>query len=281
MAGYHVLDRNPFFETMCEVVKDWETTDVVMFSNTVDLSRIVEQRKALRKAGPTPPTYTAYMVRAISLALRDHPKINRLVWRLPFRKRLVQLDEVHAVVAVERPGDEVDMAFPTIVRDSDRRSSLEIADALRKASATDSENDPTWKKFRFLLRHLPARINRRLIGMPAMHPKLWMQHHGGSFLITSPAKYGVDRIFVKVTWPLAFSFGEVKERPVAVDGRVEARATTDLTLSWQRRLTTGAVAAQFFSTICRRLRDLDLEEQLLPDAPLEAVAPPAEPVASA
>ncbi|MCK6473823.1 MAG: 2-oxo acid dehydrogenase subunit E2 [Planctomycetes bacterium] len=278
MAGYRVLDRNPFFETMCEIVKDWETEDVVMFSNTVDLSRAVEQRKALRKAGRMPPTYTAYMVRAISLALRDHPKINRLVWRLPLRKRLVQLEDVHAAVAVERPGDEVDMAFPTIVRDSDRRSSLEIAEALRKASATDPENDPTWRKFRFLLRHLPAWANRRLIGMPVMHPKLWMEHHGGSFLITSPAKYGVDRIFVKVAWPLAFSFGEVKERPVAVDGRVEARTTTDLTLSWQRRLTTGAVAAQFFNSICRRLRDLDLDEQLLSETPHEAAALPAEPV---
>lgn len=280
MAGYRVLGRNPFFETMCEVVKDWETTDVVMFSNTVDLSRVVEQRKALRRAGRAAPTYTAYMVRAISLALRDHPKINRLVWRLPFRKRLVQLDEVHAVVAVERPGDEVDMAFPTIVRDSDRRSSLEIAEALRKASSVDQENDPTWKKFRFLLRRLPARVNRMLISFPSLHPKAWLRHHGGSFLITSPAKYGVDRIFVKVTWPLAFSFGEVKDRPVAVDGRVEARATTDLTLSWQRRLTTGAVAAQFFSTICRRLRDLDLDEPLLPEAAQETAVPLAAPAVS-
>ena len=32
MAGYRVLDRNPFFETMCEIVKDWETEDVVMFA---------------------------------------------------------------------------------------------------------------------------------------------------------------------------------------------------------------------------------------------------------
>ncbi len=261
MRSHKTLPRNPFYKTMCGVIKGWATQDVVQFSRTVDLTTIEHMRESARANGLCRPTYTALIIKAISLALRDHPKVNRLAFDHLFLKRLVQLNEVHAAVAVECGLDDYDIAVPTILRDTDQKSSGEITGALAKSARAGSSGDQTRKKFLFMLRHLPARLNHTLISLPGLAPSLWTKHHGGSFLLTSPAKYGVETIFVKTSWPLTFSFGLVEEKALVVNGKVEARRATVLTLSWHRRLTTGAVIAHFFNEIVRRLAEGDLEDK--------------------
>ena len=72
-------------------------------------------------------------------------------------------------------------------------------------------------------------------------------------MISSPAKYGVDMMVGHWPWPVGFSFGLVKERPVAVDGQVLARPTMTLIMSFDRRLMAGAPAARFFNAVAQAL----------------------------
>jgi pyruvate/2-oxoglutarate dehydrogenase complex dihydrolipoamide acyltransferase (E2) component len=58
-------------------------------------------------------------------------------------------------------------------------------------------------------------------------------------------------------WPMGFSFGLVKERPVAIDGSVVARPTMMLSMSFDRRLMAGAPAARFFSAVGECLKNAE------------------------
>jgi hypothetical protein len=72
-------------------------------------------------------------------------------------------------------------------------------------------------------------------------------------MISSPAKYGVDIMVGAWPWPLGFSFGFVRRRPVAVGDRVEVRPTMFVTMSFDRRIMGGAPAARFFNSVCEEL----------------------------
>ena len=86
-------------------------------------------------------------------------------------------------------------------------------------------------------------------------------------MISSPAKYGVDMMVANWPWPIGYSFGLVKDRPIAVDGAVRAGPTMALTMSFDRRLMGGAPAARFFRTVCDHVEHAELEMALHPGAP--------------
>jgi hypothetical protein len=115
-----------------------------------------------------------------------------------------------------------------------------------------------------LIQKLPCRLARWIFSLPRWFPKMWVEHRGGAVMISSPAKYGVDVMVGAWPWPLGFSFGLVKERPVALAGAVAVRPTMMLTMSFDRRLMGGAPAARFFHTVCRFLEEA--ETQLCADA---------------
>ena len=72
-------------------------------------------------------------------------------------------------------------------------------------------------------------------------------------MISSPAKYGVDMLVGNWPWPIGFSFGLVKERPVVIEGNIVARPTMMLIMSFDRRLMAGAPAARFFNAVAQAL----------------------------
>lgn len=58
-------------------------------------------------------------------------------------------------------------------------------------------------------------------------------------------------------WPIGFSFGLVKDRPIVVNGLVVARPTMMLIMSFDRRLMAGAPAARFFNAVATSLQDAE------------------------
>ena len=72
-------------------------------------------------------------------------------------------------------------------------------------------------------------------------------------MISSPAKYGVDLLVGNWPWPIGFSFGIVKDRPIAIDGTVQVRPTMSLIMSFDRRIMSGAPAARFFKSVADKL----------------------------
>ncbi len=259
--AYRVLPHDRWMAAMEGHIQEAVSMDVVTFTSLVDASSLRLLRASQELRSGARPSYTALVIKAISLALRNNPRMNRLVLPWPFKYRHVQLEEVHAVVAVEKVAGDMDTVFAGLLRNSDGKTVGEITSELREMASVTEEEDPRLRLAMRLVRRLPAFVSRFLFGLPRRSPRLWVENRGGSFALTTVGKYGVDAISAKWPWPLTFTFGEVKERPMVVDGRVEARLSLYLTMAFKRQLTNGAPAARFFHEIVRRLERAEMKSE--------------------
>lgn len=264
--AYRVLPYDRWTAAMAFSVDEVNRMNVVSFISLIDATSLATIRD--QGVDGMKPTYTALVIKAISLALREHPEMNRLVLGGLYRHRLVQLRPVDAVVAVER--DQGERVYSAILRDTDRMSVAEITANLHHlATGGDAENETwRWHLFMRLIRWTPAAFCRWLFGLGRYSPRLWRRYRGGAFVVTTVGKYGVDAIAVKWNMPLTFTFGEVKKRPIVVGEQVVARQSFYLTLSWHRELCRGAPAARFFHTVCQFLEKAD--EYLSESTPISA-----------
>jgi hypothetical protein len=256
VMGYRFEGRNKFFHANRSIVEyEIRPAHTVTFVSEVDLTQIERVRL---QAGESRPSYTAFVAKAVAIALKEFPYANRRVTRRgpwPLARTCLQtFDRVDVTVAAERnmPGIEY-CAFADVIRDCDRRSLDEINAWLRNLAACSVEDNRQWREFSTLIQRLPRWLSTLLIRMPCFVPRMWEKYRGGAVLISSPAKYGVDEVTATWTWPLGISFGYVKSRPVACNGRVEIRPTFRLTLNFDRRVMAGAQAARFFARLVELL----------------------------
>jgi len=247
--SYRFLPRNRYLSVQTRLVKEWRANDVVAFSQLVDFTEVELERSRRETAGLLKPSYTAFVIDSIARALRDHPKLNRLVYHGLGGYRWAQFEQVDMAVAAELVEGDLDIAYGSIIRNADQLGLEGIATMLARLASAPAA-DPQLRR----LSQFPATLTVVLARLTGLHPKLWVRFRGGSCCITSPAKYGVESIVVKGAWPLQFAFGRVAERAMVVDGQCVARRSAVLSLSWHRELTTGAVAARFFEQIVVQLQ---------------------------
>lgn len=254
MASYSIMGRNPFFEALGGLNAYNRSDDKVGMVVETDMSSACRLRDRYAARGLRKPSFTALVARAVALALREQAYANRIPFTLPGYKRIVQLDDVHVMVAVEKdwPGRE-QAVFVGNLRHADQMGLGRMTELLRGFAHADESNCAEWRTMLRLLRWLPPLLARRVMALPFLHPRLWVAFHGGAVLISSPAKYGIDVMMGTWPWPLGISFGLVKDRPMAVQGRVTVRPAMNLTLSFDRRLMGGAPAARFLKVVARNL----------------------------
>lgn len=174
--------------------------------------------------------------------------------------RFQQFHGGDVAVACERdvPGVEA-AAFIDVLRDADRMSLAEIGDWLRRLAASDETGNRQWRDYRWLMTRFPRRLAAFLIHLAAFFPSLWARYRGGSAVISSPAKYGVDAVIGSWPAPIGISFGLAKPRAVVRGGKVVARPTFALTLNFDRHVMAGAPAAKFFNRIVELLERAETE----------------------
>lgn len=245
------------------------------FLNSVDLTSVEAVRAEATAAGRPKPSYTACVVKAVAIALREFPYANRRLWGwwwVPtFETRMQRFDRRDITVAVERnlPGVEV-AVFSDVVRDADEHSLEAITERLAALSNADTETNEQWRQFSTLLTRYPHWFSTLLIRLPVFFPKLWVKYRGCAAMVSSPARYGVDAIAATWTSPLGFSFGVVEPRPIVKNGKVDSCPTFTLTLNFDRRVMAGAQAARFFHRV------VELLESAGPELRDGAVPAPAE-----
>jgi pyruvate/2-oxoglutarate dehydrogenase complex dihydrolipoamide acyltransferase (E2) component len=247
--SYRFLERNHYLSTHVGLVKEWRAQDAVAFSQLVDFTEVERERSRRKAEGLTKPTYTSFVVDSVARALRDHPKLNRIVYRGPAGYRWAQFEQIDVAVAAEVVEGDLDIAYASIIRNADQAGLEGITNTLSRLAAAPTE-DPQLKR----LRKFPAALTVGLARLTGLHPKLWVRYRGGCACVTSPAKYGIESIIAKSSWPLQFAFGRVAERPMVVDGQCVPRLSVMLSLCWHRELTTGAEAARFFERIVVQLQ---------------------------
>ncbi len=258
MSDFKILGKNRFFEVLEGLNKENRSDNKVAMLSEIDMSSVERLRVANMRLAGVKPSYTAFVAKAVSLALREQPHANRIAIELPFWKRIVQLNDIHMTVAVERdrPGLEQGVYAGTI-RHTDRLDLTALTRELQALAQATPETSERWRKFKWVVEKLPCWLAGWVLSIPRLSPDLWIEHRGGSVMISSPAKYGVDIMVGAWPWPLGFSFGLVKERPLAIGGEVVVRPTMMLTMSFDRRLMGGAPAARFIRTVCDHLENAE------------------------
>lgn len=226
----------------------------VTFMHLVDLTAIEAVRARAAAGRACKPSYTAFVVKALALALRAFPYANcRASW-WPWRgPRLQQFHCCDIAVACERNLPDAPMAaFIDVLRDADRASLADITDWLHRLAHCDTSTNVQWRSFHTVITRLPGWLAGILLRLPWLAPSLWVKYRGGAAIVSSPARYGVDAVLATWPHPIGVSFGRVQDRPLVDEGQVVARPTFWLTLNFDRRVMAGAQAARFF----RRLVDL-------------------------
>lgn len=271
---YRIEPRNPFFEVASAIVRhEVDTRHKVTFVSEVDLTKVDAIRNAAAASGREKPSFTALVVKAVALGLREKPYANRRVVQSvlvscfpPFRflfarYRIQAFDHVDVAVAVERQIQGSEMAaFIDVLRDVDEMPLSEVRERLYILSTADEANNKQWRTFSGLVRALPSWLAAFFVRLPIYSPALWVKYRGGAAMVSAPGKYGFDTIVANWWAPLGVSFGVVRDRPIVIDGELAVRRTFNLTMNFDLRIMAGAQAAQFFRRVVERLRDGDLDE---------------------
>jgi 2-oxoacid dehydrogenases acyltransferase (catalytic domain) len=245
----------------------------VVFLGEVDLSqveRVREQAILYQK-----PSYTTFVVKAVALAVRDHPHANRRVCRggaWPFGGLRTQ-SFLHRDLAVamdrEVPGSE---ATPSVdvLEDADEALLEKINADLRALTKDGVSPHGLASQFGGLMARLPAWVTRRWFRGKLESPEFWARHRGGAILVSSPPKDGIDTILETGPYPIVVTFGLVKDRPVVVEGEVVVRKTFNLSLQFDRRVMTASLAARFFHRIVEILEkaEVEMKPYLLDEVPM-------------
>jgi pyruvate dehydrogenase E2 component (dihydrolipoamide acetyltransferase) len=184
----------------------------------VSMAAAAQVREDLRFGGVAPlPSYNDLVVRAVALALRELPALNASY----VDGSTLRFARINIGIAVATPDA---LVVPTLY-DADRRSVTEIAAESRRLAER-------------------AR-SRSLTADDLAH---------GTFTVSNLGMLGVRRFSAVINPPQAaiLAVGEVAERPVVEDGKLQARLTMEVALSCDHRVVYGAEAAQFL----QRLRAL-------------------------
>lgn len=167
-------------------------------------------------------TYLPFVIKALIASLRVHPKLN------------AELDEENEEIVIKRDyhigiavATDVGLMVP-VLKDAQNKGMLQLASESRELAqkARDREVAPDELK-------------------------------GGTITITNFGAIGGDYATPVLNFPevAIVGLGELKQRPVVVDGEVEARYTLPLSITIDHRVIDGAEVAEFAGTLGRYLSD--------------------------
>ena len=197
-------------------VTEWVSVDV---TRTVELVERLKDDPEFRDVRVSPLLLVA---KALVLAVRRNPDINAS-WD-EAAQEIVFKHYVNLGVAAATPRG---LIVPN-VKDADRMSLRELADALAALTAT-------------------ARDGRT---QPAMSA-------GGTITITNVGVFGVDAgtPIINPGEAAILCLGAVRDMPWVVDGELAVRKVTQLALSFDHRLVDGQLGSTFLADIARVLED--------------------------
>jgi len=189
----------------------------VHFTAEIDLTEIERVRDAAASVALR-PTYTAFVAKAVAIALREFPYANRRLFRplgLPFLSYFQSFHGTDVAVAIERNIEgQAAVAYIEVLRDVHGQTLEQLTERLRHFSTTDVTNSAQWRDFARLATSFPAPLASFIVRLPCHFPSMWQKYRGGSVLISSPAKYGVDGVVAAWTHPLGITFGLAQKKPM-------------------------------------------------------------------
>jgi pyruvate dehydrogenase E2 component (dihydrolipoamide acetyltransferase) len=180
----------------------------------VDMTRAREAREALLAAGGEKISFNDIILKAVAMALRQHPECNAW-WQ---EDHIRYWNEVHVSMAVAIE----DGLITPVIRHTDLKSLREIA-----AESKD----------------LAGRARER-----RLTPE---EYTGGTFSVSNLGMLDIDEFTAVINPPEAgiLAVGRLTEQPVVHQGAVAIRPRMRLTMSCDHRVIDGATGARFLQTL--------------------------------
>jgi len=209
---------------------------------------------------------------------------------------LVQVPDLNVQIRRGRakPRPTVDVFFITAVAGGHDLSGVKIVDVpgkpahviaeelSRRSQAMKQGKDKDFAKTKRLMDALPPRLLRGALRLTALLtedlgldlPMLALRRSPfGSAMVTSVGMFGLPHGFAPLAWmydvPLLILVGEITQRAVVVDGKVEARAMLPITATIDHRYVDGWHVSKAMAAFREYLADPDAFE-----APRPVVAAP-------
>ncbi|MDH5481305.1 MAG: 2-oxo acid dehydrogenase subunit E2 [Candidatus Bathyarchaeota archaeon] len=170
-------------------------------------------------------SYTAIIVKAVAKALLEHPILNSTL----DGSEIKLFEDVNIGIAV---ATNYGLVVP-VIKNADKKSLKEIETSIKELS----------EKAR------GGKLTKDEVA-------------GGTFTITNLGMYGVD-FFTPIINPpegAILGVGRITQKPIIVDGKIEAELVMILSLSYDHRVVDGAPAAEFLRNVKGKIeKTLDSE----------------------
>lgn len=220
----------------------------------VDISRVRRRMREHHASTGERLSLTAYVVACLARAIAEQPDLNA------FRKgrKLVILDDVTISVLVERDIGGQHVPEPFAVRAAHTRTYRQIHEELRRAQQPSQAPLGALAGMDWILRLIPPFLFTTFVRLAARN--ISMARRYGVVGVTAVGMFGPSPL-----WMLPLSgatilvtVGSIVERPVAHEGRVEAREHLCLTLSFDHDIIDGAPGARFARRFAELLSTADI-----------------------
>ena len=194
-------------------------------ADITELYHIREREKKLAEEKGVKLTYLPFIVKAVIAALKIHPLLNATIDE--DKEEIIVKKYYNIGIAVDTP----DGLIVPVVKRAEGKNILQLADEISKYTASAKE---------------------RKVGLSDMK--------GGSFTITNLGAIRGNYFTPIINHPevAVLGLGRLQEKPLAVDGKMEARKILPLSLSFDHRVVDGAEAARFMSDLIKHLEDPNL-----------------------
>jgi pyruvate dehydrogenase E2 component (dihydrolipoamide acetyltransferase) len=179
----------------------------------IDMDNAIASRTTINVSGDVKVSYNDFVVKAASMALRKHPKINS-AW-LGDKIRYNQHIHVGVAMAVE------DGLLVPVVRFADHKSLSQISEDVKAYS-------------------VKAKAKK-------LQPADW---EGNTFTISNLGMFDIDEFTAIINPPDAciMAIGSIQQKPVVKNGAVVPGNIMKVTLSCDHRVVDGVTGAQFLKT---------------------------------
>jgi pyruvate/2-oxoglutarate dehydrogenase complex dihydrolipoamide acyltransferase (E2) component len=187
-----------------------------------DVTELNATRRIANERNPSSPklTYLPFIVKAVVVALRDHPRLNSSLDEAA--GEIIYHDAYNIGFAVDAPQG---LLVP-VIRDADAKP----------------------------VRELAAEIDS--LATQARSGALQAEHlQGSTFTVTSPGPYGGLLATPIINHPNAAILGvhRATERPVVRDGQIVVRTMMNLSITFDHRVVDGVAAARFCMDVVKLL----------------------------
>ncbi len=204
------------------------TAPHVVSMDEADVTELVKLREKEKKPAEEKGiklTYLAFIIKAVTVALKQHPYLNAAV---DSQKNEIVLKHYYNIgIAVDTP----EGLMVPVIKNADQKSILELAQETEK---------------------LAEEARSRKIKLPDLK--------GNTFTITNIGSIGGLFSTPIINPPDVAILGvhRIRDMPVVIDGEIKIRKILPLVLSFDHRALDGAQAARFMNSLIDHLKDPDL-----------------------